>query len=223
MVTECTSIESLFTVIEDEYVQLVNVANKAGCQSELNQMVPLVEKIIGDLKQGKTMNLAIDVMQAVTISQEVVKDCAPVSFADTDACEQDAADMMENVVQAIEMVVNGTVDPVKLVMVVSQVYQDFTRMQSECAGTQAFEDVFEAAVETYITNVHVNNPDACKQAAFAVYPQVQKCYNDIVNQDYNALTLDAIALVAQATQVKDNCLPVNSTFISGVFLGGDDD
>jgi hypothetical protein len=49
MVTECTSIESLFTVIEDEYVQLVNVANKAGCQSELNQMVPLVEKIIGDL------------------------------------------------------------------------------------------------------------------------------------------------------------------------------
>lgn len=166
------------------------------------------------------MNLAVDVTQAITIFTSVVKDCKPVSIvADTDACEQDAADMMENVVQAIEMVVNGTVDPVKLVMVVSQVYQDFTRMQSECEGTQAFEDVFEAAVETYVANVHVNNPTACTQAAFATYPAIQKCYNDIVNQDYNALTLDAIALVAQATEVKDNCMPVNSTFIFGLADG----
>ena len=104
---------------------------------------------------------------------------------------------MDNVVQAIEMVVNGTVDPVKLVMVVSQVYQDFVRMQQECVGTQAFEDVFDAAVETYVKYVSVNNPEACTQAAEGVYPAAYKCYEDIVNQDFNKLTLDAIALVAQ--------------------------
>lgn len=103
---------------------------------------------------------------------------------------------MDNAVQAIMMVVNGTVDPVKLVMIVSQVYQDFTRMQTECVGTAAFESVFDAAVETYTKYVHVNNEEACQQAAMAVWPAATKCYNDIVNQNYNALTLDAIALVA---------------------------
>ena len=41
-----------------------------------------------------------------------------------------------------------------------------------------------------------SNEEACQQAAMAVWPAATKCYNDIVNQNYNALTLDAIALVA---------------------------
>jgi hypothetical protein len=122
---------------------------------------------------------------------------------------------MDNVVQAIEMVVNGTVDPVKLVMVVSQVYQDFVRMQTECVGTTAFEDVFDAAVDTYVKHVTVNNPEACTQAAHGVYPAAFKCYEDIVNQDFNKLTLDAIALVAQAEEVGTNCMPANTTFFAG--------
>jgi hypothetical protein len=136
-----------------------------------------------------------------------------------DACEQDTADAMDNTIQAIEMVVNGTVDPVKLVMVVSQVYQDFVRMQSECEGDQALIDVFDAAVDTYIKYVHVNNPAACQAAAQGVLPDAKKCYDDIVAQDYNKLTLDAIALVAQATQVKDNCMPANTTFFNGLADG----
>lgn len=62
MTTECTDISSILTIIEDEYVNHVNVANKAGCQSELNQGYPLVQKVLNDLKEGKTMNLAVDVM-----------------------------------------------------------------------------------------------------------------------------------------------------------------
>jgi aconitase A len=71
MTTECTDISSIFTVLEDEYVNHFNVANKAACQSELNQAYPLVQKVLNDLKEGKTMNLAVDVMQLVSIATSV--------------------------------------------------------------------------------------------------------------------------------------------------------
>ena len=65
MVSVCTDIGSLVTVVIDEYVLHAGPANPTGCQNDLDTSYGLILKVVDDLKQGKTMNLAIDVMQLV--------------------------------------------------------------------------------------------------------------------------------------------------------------
>jgi hypothetical protein len=49
MIAECTSLASIITVVEDEYVKFIKVSNPAQCQSELSQAYPLIQKIVKDL------------------------------------------------------------------------------------------------------------------------------------------------------------------------------
>jgi len=53
-------------------------------------------------------------------------------------------------------------------------------MTKDCNSTEAFHDIFNAAVDVWVKDVPLNNPAACKTAAMGVYPAGEKCYDDIV-------------------------------------------
>jgi hypothetical protein len=68
--------------------------------------------------------LLVDAEQFVNLAENIYHNCPPNITQVGDACEDSAKDMMDQVFDVVQMLVNGTVDPTKILEDAEKAYAD---------------------------------------------------------------------------------------------------
>jgi len=125
----------------------------------------------------------------------------------SDACEETAKDMMDQVFDVVDMLIKGDIDPAKLLEDAEKAYQDVTQL-GNCSN---IEDFVDAAAEEFVERVKVNNATLCVSDIDGLYTDVMAVATDLKNGDETKLLLDATKLFSALQKSKTDCTPSKVT------------
>jgi hypothetical protein len=102
------------------------------------------------------------------------------------------------------MFASGSIDPVKLVQMVTAIANDMQGMVKDCTNAQ---DVMDACADEYIELFHVANGTLCRTDLDTLWGHWEVCLQDIQGSNFVKLLTDVMTLVQDGQQVKNTCAP----------------
>jgi len=90
------------------------------------------------------------------------------------------------------MFASGSIDPVKLVQMVTAIANDMQGMVKDCTNAQ---DVMDACADEYIELFHVANGTLCRTNLDTLWGHWEVCLQDIQGSNFVKLLTDVMTLV----------------------------